>query len=305
MSGPALAVPLVLALLVAAVTAAVLLLRRVPGAHLPPAVADARRRSALVAAAAAVLSLGLVAAGATIDVDSLADGRLLAVVPLAAAVVHTLVVLVGELSWPRPRTRVRTARLVSRSTGGSVTRGWLAGSTAAAALAVVTCTAGTLLAAPDGRSVGWTSPDGVFGSVRGPFPGAFYAVPVLTALAVLAVLSVAVLHRLALRPAVPDPAADAALRRATAHRVLRVATGATLATTAALLLTGGLAVHGLGGTYGVDGVTHEVGPGPLWTTAGAVAAVLGALGVPVALGVLLLPARRVAPAAPQRVRGTA
>lgn len=305
MFGLALAAPVTVALVAAVVVASVLFLRRTPAADLPVPVADARRRSALVAVVAVVLALALVGLGATADSFAVRNGQLLAVLPLAAAALHTVVVLVGELSWPRPRTRVRSARLVSRSMGASVPRGWLRGATVTVALTVLTCAAGIALAAPDGRSLSWTSPDGVFGGTAGPFPGTFYAGPVLLALATLTVLVVLALHRLSLRPAVADPAADAALRRTTAHRVLRVATAATLATTGALLFFGGIAAHGLGGTYGIDGVTHHSGPGPLWDTGAAVLAVLGALLVPVALAVLLVPARRVGPPAPQRVRRTA
>lgn len=300
MSGLALTLPLVPFAIAAAVVGAVLLVLRVPDRRFAPAVAAARRRSAVVTVVAVGSTLAALWAGTRLDSSaSLRDGQLLALLPLAAACLHTTVVLAGELSWPRPSTRIRSARLVARSIGASVPRAWLVGATAAAGLVVLTCTAGVLLAEPDGRSVGWTSTDGTFGSSAGPFPGAFYAGPALAALVVLAALTVLVLHRLSLRPAVPDPVADAALRRATAHRVLRVATSATLGTAAAFLTVGGLAARRLGGSYAVDGVWSDQGPGTGWVTVATVVAVAGGVLLLVALAVLLVPARAVRPVAAQ------
>lgn len=298
MSALALTVPFVPFVLAALVVGAVLLVLRVPDHRLAPPVAAARRRSAVVAVLAVGVTLAVLWAGTRLDGSaSWSNGRLLAVLPLAGACLHTLVVLAGELSWPRPTTRIRSARLAARSIGASVPRAWLLGATAAGAVAVVTCAAGILLSEPDGRSIGWTSADGVLGSGAGPFPGAFYAGPVLVALVVLTALTLLVLHRLSLRPAVADPVADAALRLATAHRVLRVATSATLGTSAAFLATGGLAARRLGGSYAVDGVWFDEDPGALREAGATVVASAGGLLLLVALVVLLLPARAVRPVA--------
>ncbi len=94
----------------------------------------------------------------------------------------------------------------------------------------------------------WEGQDGAVGtSSAGPFPGAFYVLPVLAGLVVLAALVGLALHLVVSRPAVAaaDPATDTALRRAGAHRVLRGAASGAGLTLAGLLLTAGSATRGV------------------------------------------------------------
>ncbi|NIZ92414.1 hypothetical protein F1544_15600, partial [Kineosporiaceae bacterium B12] len=227
MFGPlVLAAPLLLLLVGGAGVGGFLLARRVPAGRLPLPVAAARRRGTALALAALVVAGTLLVAGTTLPQDSLGRTRLVAVTPLAAAAAHALVLLVGELTWPRPRQRVRSARLAVRSVRADAPRGLLVAYAASVALALLACLAGALLADGTGRAIGWRSADGLAASTRGPFPGAFYAAPVAAGVLVLALLTAALLVRVPHRPAAAgaDATTDGTLRRAAAHRVLRVST---------------------------------------------------------------------------------
>jgi hypothetical protein len=296
--GPALvALPLSAFLLAALVVGVVVLTRRVPSHDLTAPVVRARRRGSLVAAAALALAVALVVVGTSLPQTSLRRTQLIAVVPLAAAALHAAVLLAGELSWPRPAQRVRSARLAVRSVRADAPRGMVTLFTAGCVLAWIACVAGTVLADESGRGIQYV--DGPMASTTTPFPGAFYAGPVALAAVVVVVLTWAVLLRVPQRPSVSgaDAATDGALRRAAAHRALRVSTSAVLGTTAALLITGGTAAHGIGGQWGeeVGGVVvwHDAGPGPVWDVAAAGVAISGGLLVLAALAVLLVPARGV------------
>ena len=147
-------------------------------------------------------------------------------VPITFGVVHTLVLAAGELTWPRPEGEVRRARLVHRGLLDAAPR-WLVRSAAVAvALAAVTLVGGALLADSDGRSFSYGDPfRGGLGTAS-PFPGAFYGVPGRRRPA-----RPGPRRRrsrcwiVANRPAVAteDEGIETALRRASAHRVLRVA----------------------------------------------------------------------------------
>jgi hypothetical protein len=295
-----LALPLSAFLVAAVVVGAVLLARRVPAHDLTAPVVRARRRGSLVAATALALAVALVvavvAAGAWLPQTGLRRTQLIAVVPLAAAALHAAVLLAGELSWPRPAQRVRSARLAVRTVRADAPRGMVRLFTASCVLAWVVCVVGTVLADGSGRAIEYV--DGSASASGSPFPGAFYAGPVALAAVVVVALTWAVLLRVPQRPAVPgaDAATDGALRRAAAHRALRVSTSAVLGTTAALLVTGGTAAHG-GGRWGeeIGGVVvwHDVGPGPVGNAVAAGAAVSGVLLLLAALAVLLVPVRGV------------
>src|SRR5690348_6999478 len=101
---PLLPALLVLALAVVLGTGAAVV-RRAP-VSAESTVAAARRHAALTAAAAQVL--GVVAALGTATSEALRSGRpgqagvAVLLVPVAYAVVHTVVLAVGELTWPRP-----------------------------------------------------------------------------------------------------------------------------------------------------------------------------------------------------------
>lgn len=295
-SGPLLlAAPLLLLLVGGAGVAGFLLARRVPAGRLTLPVAAARRRGGALALAALAVAATLLVVGTSLPQESLRRTQLVAVTPLAAAAAHALVLLVGELTWPRPRQRVRSARLAVRSVRADAPRGLLVACGASVAVALLACVAGALLADGTGRAIGWRAADGLVASTRGPFPGAFYAAPIAVGVLVVALLTAVLLVRVPHRPATAgaDAATDGTLRRAAAHRVLRVSTAATAATAAALLVLGGLAARGLDVHWAVDGTWHTDGPGALWTTTSTVVAVAGALLGLAALGVLLVPARAV------------
>jgi hypothetical protein len=276
--GPAVAaLPLSFFLVAAAVVGVVVLVRRVPSHELPVPVVRARRRGAVVAVVALAVAVVLLVAGTSLPQTSLRRTQLIAVAPLVAAAVHAGVLLLGELSWPRPAQRVRSARLAVRSVRQDAPCGTLTLFLAAAGLLWTTCAVGALLADDSGRAVATTS-DGITSSA-GPFPGAFYAGPIALAGGLAVAATWAVLLRVPQRPAVAgaDAATDGALRRAAPHRALRTTTSALLGTTAALLVLGGSAAHRLGGS---------------WSVGAGVACSGGGLAL-LALAVLVVPARGV------------
>lgn len=295
MSGLLALVPLSAFVCAAVVVGAVVLVRRVPSHELTAPVVRARRRGFVVAAVGLTLAVVLVVAGTSLPQTSLRRTQLIAVVPLAAAAAHAAVLLVGELSWPRPTQRVRSARLAVRSVRQDAPRGMVTAFLISCVLAWVVCAVGTVMADDTGRGLEFSAPP--MTSTKGPFPGAFYAGPIALAAVLVVVLTWAVLLRVPRRSAVPgaDAATDGALRRAAAHRALRVSTSALLGTTAALVFFGGTAAHGIGGSWSeeVAGVVvrHDAGPGPVWDAVAAGVAISGFLLVLAALAVLLVPAR--------------
>ncbi|MBB3086959.1 hypothetical protein [Geodermatophilus sabuli] len=189
-------------------------------------------------------------------------------VPVAFGVVHTGVLTVAELTWPRPRGQVRRARLVRRGVLDAAPR-WLVRLAAAAALAAtVLLASGAALADGSGRRFSYAYGDTAGATATAsPFPGAFYGQPAAWGLLLLALTTAAALWIVATRPAVAtdDERAERALRRASAHRVLRGAVAASLVTVGGLTAVGGQAVW--------SAASHQ-GAGPVAVT-GAVAAFLG------------------------------
>ncbi|GAA0301571.1 hypothetical protein [Kineococcus aurantiacus] len=295
MSGPAVVVlPLTLFLLAGSVVGLVLLARRVPSAELTVPVVRARRRGAAVAGLAVVLAVALPLLAVSALGTGLRQGQLIAVAPLAGAAVHAAVLLVGELSWPRPAQRVRSARLAVRTVRQDAPRGMVVLFLLSCGLLWATCLAGTVLSDDSGRAI--SAPGG--GGSASPFPGPFYAAPTALAAALAAALTWWVLLRVPRRPAVAgaDARTDGSLRRAAAHRALRFSTAAVLGTTGALLFLGGTTAHGVGGRSGVQvgGTTVWTDAvGPVWNGFAAGFAVLGGLLALLALAVLLVPARGV------------
>ena len=234
------------------------------------AVSATRRHARLTSSAALVLGGAAAALVGVVDLGNTSpggQGTTVLLVPITFALVHTVVLAVGESTWPRPAGDVRRARLVRRGLLDAAPR-WLVRTTAGAiGLAVVTVVLGAVLAAPDGRSYTQTFPSngdgtGLLAATASPFPGLLYGGPTAIGLLVLAGAALSTLWVVADRPAVAtqDDCIEAALRRASAHRVLRAATAAILVDTGGLLAIGGMAMR--------------VSPGPLlWT--GVAVAVLG------------------------------
>ena len=173
-------------------------------------------------------------------------------VPIAFGIVHTAVLGVAELTWPRREGAVRRARLVRRGLLDAAPPWLVRTATAAAAAAVLTLAGGALLAAPDGRSL--TVEDPVSSATASPFAGPVYGRPAALGLLVLAAVTAGALWVVADRAAVAtdDDRAEAALRAASAHRVLRGATAATLTVTGGLLGVSGHAVWSVAASTGRD-----------------------------------------------------
>jgi hypothetical protein len=257
---------LVLPLLVLVLVASTVALGAVATRHSPPsrerAVAAARTHALRTTVAA--IALGLAAAvyvGVAQLGNSSAGGLgitgILVLVTFGA--VHTLVLGIGELTWPRPDGEVRRARLAHRGLLDAAPRRLVHAAAVAAGLTVVTLVTGALMADADGRHFAWSSGD--YGGIAGPFPGLFYGLPAALGLGVLAALTAGVLWIVANRPAVAtaDERIEAALRRASAHRVLRVAAGVPLFVDGGLLFVGGNALHSAASSSGGAAFLGPVG----------------------------------------------
>ena len=273
--------------LAAALGAGVAAVRRAP-VSTEATVAAARRHAALTATAA--VTLGLVAAIGTATSEALRSGRpgqlgvAVVLAPVAYAVVHTAVLAIGELTWPRPIGDVRRARLARRGVLDAAPRRLLMPAAVVTGVAALVIVAGGLLADPDGRTFTYTLGDGGVGTVSqsaSPFPGWFYGRPAGLGLLVVVGLALVTLWLVANRPAVvtADDRIEGALRRASAHRVLRGALAALLIDTGGLLFIAGSALPDIG---------------PAWADLLAPALmVIGALTVLSAAVVGCLPAPRV------------
>jgi hypothetical protein len=176
-----------------------------------------------------------------------AVGDAMALAPLAYALAHTIVLLLGELTWPGPRGRVRRARLVRRRLSDvapqRLTR-VLAGGTA---MLVTLLAVGTALAAPDGRSL--VHRDGPYLRTAGPWPGWHYGRPITVELVLLVLVVAATLWVVVNRPAVAtaDDRIEEALRRTSAHRVLRGAAAGVLVVVGGLVTAAGGALDSVNG----------------------------------------------------------
>ncbi|MCF6744423.1 hypothetical protein E9529_09060 [Blastococcus sp. KM273128] len=263
---------LVLTALLATVAVGTALAHRSPPSR-ERAVAAARVHAARSTAAAYLLGAAAAVVVGEAEVGNSAPGGLgvtVLLVPITFGVVHVAVLAAGELTWPRPRGEVRRARLVRRGLLDAAPR-WLVRTTAvAAALAVVVVVAGALTAEPDGRSFRF-QPDPTRATGGSPFPGLFYGRPAALGLLVLAVVAGVALWVVANRPAVAteDERIEAALRRASAHRVLRATAAVTAVVAGGLVLIAGMRLHSAGANTGTA----------LLATAGTAVALLGLLAV--------------------------
>ncbi|WP_435738739.1 hypothetical protein V5D56_09225 [Cellulosimicrobium sp. PMB13] len=251
---------IIVALLLAGVAVAVALAVRAlargagPGPSLraladdDPVRSAARRHAGIVAgsAAAAGVLTAVLAAQATTVVDGLAEGVLLGLTPALVGAAFLAVHALGERTWPRQRTVVRSASLQPRTVADVAPAGLRRLTWALAAGVVVLAAVGGLTAGDDGRSV--TRVAGDVTSTAGPYPGAFYGVWLALGAVVLVGASEGVLRLVARRPAVAlvGPAWDLALRRLSAHRVLRGVQLALALTAAGMLFFGGNAAARVG-----------------------------------------------------------
>ncbi|SDG25756.1 hypothetical protein SAMN05660324_2140 [Klenkia brasiliensis] len=297
--------PVALVLLVGLTVGAGLAATAVRRRQLDPAVADARRHGTGAGGLAVLAGLAAaVAVGLTDPAARLGSGVSAALTPLAFAAVHTGVLWVGESAWPRPRGAVRTASLLPRRFPAEArrVRRLLVG---AAVGLVAVAAAGWATSAPGGRAVAGpvtALPDGlgaVGPSVAGPYPGPVFAVPALAGTAVVLVLVVLALRTALARPAVPGPA-EAVLRAASVHRVLRGAAAGLLVELGGLLVVGCLALRSIarGAEVAVDTRVLDVGGDPVLQVLATAGAALGGSTVLAGLALLLLPAPRLRPAPP-------
>jgi hypothetical protein len=283
-AGLVIVVPLLLLLAVGTVVLVALAATRRPDVSLTSEVAAARRHG-LVTSVLAIAFVVLAPAVLWPVLSQLVpDGFLLGTLPLIGAIGAQSVLLVGELTWPRPRGAVRTALVGPRSPGLFLRGGWATlTASSVVALAAVIATGGYLGRNDDGHSLHTVdyAPDGSM-TERGasPFPGWDYGFPQTVALLVLLVSLALVLRAITARPAVvtADAATDLLLRRASAARTYRVTSVAVLLTVAGDLFFAGTTMQNI---Y-TDG-------GDLAGKLAVLAALTAGLG---AMAVLLVPAPR-------------
>lgn len=266
---------------------------------LPLPVAAARARGLRWSAGGVLAGLTLVALLVAAGFTGRSAGLVLAA-PLAGSALHAGIALVGEVSWPRPTGRVRSARVAPRSVRQSVPPVLAVAGLLGAALVLATCVGGIAAAGLWTDDYTWRTWN--YSASSGNFPGGAIAFPVLAAALLAGGTTLLVLRRIPDRPAVPcaRPEVDAALRRAAGHRVLRVTASALLGTAGVLVVLwhGFVALHGSGYTAAGD---HVDGPfaaldGATANT-GLVLVLLGLLTLVVPARGLRLPATTAAPVA--------
>lgn len=199
--------------------------------RLVPAVSAARRR-ALIAVAFAVVVF--VAAGLVgTSIPSLL-GIPIAIAPFVAA---SAGLLLYAATPPRAvelaAGQLRSAGLERRSWRTAIPARWLRGFVETALLFIALVIFCGMTAADDdlgyARQIRFTAPES--SSAAGPYPGWFYGIPALCALAVLIVATVIALQRIGATAAFPlpeDAEADTQWRRASASVILGLSTGAIL-----------------------------------------------------------------------------
>lgn len=271
---------------VAVVVVAVLASSSRPEAAMSAELAAARRHAVTTSGlslalllATPVLLLVAVTAATAVDVGVGPSFRLLACAPLLGALLALLVLLVGELTWPRPTGSSRTALLQDRSVRSLLGRGWPLWGSVTVALTVLLLVVAGLVGDDGGATVSQVRPDGT--STAGPFPGWSYGAPQLGMLTACVALAVATVRATAHRSAVvgADTGSDQQLRRASVARVFRALVAATLVTVGPDLVVGGGAVAN----------AYSAGP---WHLVGTVATLTGLLAVLLAFAALVIPVPR-------------
>ncbi|MEO5711097.1 MAG: hypothetical protein ABIQ59_14915 [Nocardioidaceae bacterium] len=249
-----------------------------PSATLTSEVATARRHAVTTSVLSVLVTVISLAPVGIALAAAVPDGHAgVAALPLAASGVALVVLLVGELTWPRPQGASRVAVLRDRSAIALLHGGWPRVAAASTGLLLVTlAVAGAV--AHDGRAVRHVRPEVT--STASPFPGWTYGSVQVVALAGVLLLAALATRLAAHRSAVvtADTETDDLLRRASVGRVFRTVVGGVTVTLGADLGVAGAATHNAFQTGPVHalGVTLMV-LGPLLALAG-----LLALAVPVA-----------------------
>jgi len=243
--------------LVSLVVVAVLSARSASG-PLPQTARAARRHAIATTAVASAVGLlaAVVASVVAATSTGLAIGLWTGLVPALAGLAFVGVHAAGEATWPRQAGQVRRASLQRRTAADVAPRLLRTAATTWAASLVVALIAFGLLADESGRAFRVTFADS--SSTAGPFPGWFYGVPLLAATAVVALVTWGALHLVAARAAVADAAPhwDLALRRLSAHRILRGTQGVLGLTLAGVLGVAGNALRTAGSGSSIDGVAQ-------------------------------------------------
>jgi hypothetical protein len=249
---------LLLLLLVSLVAGATALLMRQAAHGEEAAATKARRHATRTSVVAIVVGLfAAVAAGfaamyptalgaSALEVSAVGRPGVAAMtLPLAFGIAHTGIILVGELTWPRPGGVVRRARLAHRGLLHAIPVWLLRSAIVTLATGIVVIAVGAATADPYGRSITVHAGNGLAEGAASPFVGTGYGLPALLGLACLVALTSAALWVVANRPAVVTDHAgvEDALRRASAQRVLRGSTAAAMVLVAGLVAVSGLAVR--------------------------------------------------------------
>ena len=271
-------------LVVALVVGVVLATSSRPDASLGSEVATARRHavttgavSMLVAVATPFVVLAAFGASYVLGSPLGLPFRPVAAAPLTGAFLGLVVLLVGELTWPRPTGASRTALLQDRSVRHLLDSGWVRLTAAGAGVAVVGLVLGGLVG--DGQTITRVRADG--SDSAGPFPGWAFAAPQLVLLVLCGVLAVLCVRAASRRSAVvrADSETDDLLRRASVARAGRLVLSSALVTLGSDLFFGGLAAQ------------HAYDTGA-WHTVAACAGLVGPLVTLLGLVALVLPAPR-------------
>jgi hypothetical protein len=224
--------------------------------------------------------------------------------PLAFGVAHTGVILVGELTWPRPGGMVRRARLAHRGLLQALPA-WLlrtAIGTLVTGIVVIAVGAVTADRYDVNRSITVYAGDGLVEGAASPYVGTWYGMPALVGLGCLLALSTAALWVVANRPAIVTDDADVedALRRASGQRVLRGATAAAMILVAGLVTVSGLAIRSAATTAAQAARLEDLPVGAaasLLPWVGGALALIGLVGGVAGAGVFVLRTRVPVPAA--------
>ena len=187
------------------------------------------------------VALALVVTVALFALAGVSLGRVAALAPAVGGMTLLLVMCVGELRSPRQTTLTRTAVARPRRVRDLVGAGPLALATIAVAALTTTLVVGTAMGSPDdlgraGRAL--TTVCGDATTVRGPWPGSYYAIPIAAALLVGLVAAAVTCRTIVVRPARGAEGADVddALRRWSTRSVLLTVALVCWATLVPLLL---------------------------------------------------------------------
>ena len=236
----ALVLPFVLVAVLAALVGWLLTRSRAPlTAPEHAAVVHAHRRSTRWFAWA--VAVALVVTVALFALAGVSLGRVAALAPAVGGVTLLLVMCIGELRSPRQTTLTRTAVARPRRVRDLIGAGPLALATISVAALTTTLVVGTAMGSADdlgraGRAL--TTVCGDVTTVRGPWPGSYYAIPIAAALLVGLVAAAVTCRTIAARPAQGAEEADVddAVRRWSTRSVLLTLALVCWATLVPLLL---------------------------------------------------------------------